>query len=122
VTEPRGRVDQVLLTTRRFGESWLVTERQDLTQIDGLVHLSLAPRGYKADGLALRLPDFEIRFRRGTLFLPPESLGPTALVFVGEATVRFTPRPETEKEQLRQFCGRRELVADVRGAFIRIHP
>ncbi len=44
------------------------------------------------------------------------------LVFVGEGTVRFRPRVETERNQLRHFGGRPELVETVRSAFVRIHP
>jgi hypothetical protein len=122
VTEPRGRVEQAVFTLREKGGGWSLVQRQTVAEIDGLVHLSLGRQGYRADGKTLKLPDFELQFRRGTLFLPPASLGPTALVFVGEATVRFSPGPNTEREQLRQFCGKRELVERVRAAFIRIHP
>jgi peptidase M1-like protein len=122
IAEPRGRVEQVIFTIEPGADGWAVTDRQTVSQIDGLVHLSLGPQGFRADGLRLKLPDFELLFRRGTLFLPPASLGPTALVFVGEATVRFVPGPAMEKEQLRQFCGRPELVETVRAALVRIHP
>jgi hypothetical protein len=122
ITEPRARVEQVVFTVEFGSDGWVVTDRQTVSQIEGLVHLSLGPDAYRADGLAVQLPDFELRFRRGTLFAPPANLGPTAIVFVGEATVRFSPGPDTEKEQLRQFCGRTELVERVRAAFIRIHP
>ena len=40
---------------------------------------------------------------RGTLFTSPVGVGPTVLVFVGEGTVRFRPRVETERNQLRQL-------------------
>ena len=59
---------------------------------------------------------------RGTLFTSPVSVGPTVLVFVGEGTVRFRPRLETERNQLRHFGGRPELVENIRSAFVRIHP
>jgi hypothetical protein len=121
IAEPRGRVEQVIFTIEPAEDGWVVTERLTVSQIDGLVHLSLGP-AFRADGLSLKLPDFELLFRRGTLFTPPASLGPTALVFVGEATVRFVPGPATEKEQLRQFGGRPELVETVKAAFVRIHP
>ena len=122
ISEPRARVEQVVFTIQPGGEGWAVTDRETVSQIDGLVHLSLGPQSYKADGLTLQLPDFEMRLRRGTLFMPPVNLGPTVLVFVGEATVHFKPGPETEREQLRQFGGRPELVETVRAALIRIHP
>jgi hypothetical protein len=122
ISEPRGRVEQVVFTIEPGADGWAVRERQTVSQIDGLVHLSLGPQAFRADGLSLKLPDFELIFRRGTLFTPPANLGPTALVFVGEATVRFVPGPATEKEQLRQFAGRPELVENVKAAFVRIHP
>ncbi|PYQ46285.1 MAG: hypothetical protein DMF77_01320 [Acidobacteria bacterium] len=121
IAEPRGRVEQVVFTLDRGPDGWAVIGRQTVSQIDGLVHLALGP-AFRADGLVFHLPDFEMRIRRGTLFLPPPSLGPTVLVFVGEATVRFAPGPPTEQEQLRQFSGRRELVETVHAAFVRIHP
>jgi hypothetical protein len=121
ITEPRGRVEQAVFTFERGADGWVVTDRQIVSQIDGLVHLSLGP-AFRADGLSLHLPDFDVRFRRGTLFLPPATLGPTVIVFVGDASVRFSPGPPTEKEQLRQFSGRTELLETVHSLFIRIHP
>jgi len=44
------------------------------------------------------------------------------IVFTGEGTVRINPRPPTEKDQLRQFSGRPELVERVQAAFVRLHP
>ena len=122
ITEPRGRVEQWLFTVERRGAGWLIVGRDDVGVIDGLVHLSLDPKGYQADGLTLRFDDFSLEMRHGTLFTAPVSVGPTALVFVGEATVRFRPWLETEREQLRQFGGKPELVDRVRVAFVRIHP
>ena len=122
IAEPRGRVEQAIFTIERGPDGWAVTGRNVVSQIDGLVHLTLGPQGFRADGLSLRLPDFELRFRRGTLFMPPPTLGPTVLVFIGDGTVRFTPGPPTEQEQLRQFSGRPELVESVRAVIVRIHP
>lgn len=122
VSEPRGRVEQWRLVFERKTAGWLVTRREVLGSVEGLFHLSLDPGGFKADGLALRLEDLEIRFLHGTLFTSPASLGPTAMVFVGEGTVRMKPRPAAEQEQLHQFCGARELVERISRVFIRIHP
>jgi hypothetical protein len=36
--------------------------------------------------------------------------------------VRFKPTPEAEREQLRLFCGRRELVAHVKSVCVRLNP
>ncbi len=122
IQEPRGRVEQHTFLLEAKAGSWAIRAREAVGRIDGLVHLSLDPDGYRADGLTFQFEDFELRMERGTLFLAPENLGPTVAVFAGEGTVSFRPQPETEREQLRQFTGRPELKDRVRLAFVRIHP
>ena len=122
ITEPRARVEQwVYLVERRAGR-WALVGRQPAGAVEGLVHLSLDPAGFRGEGLSLRLPDFELRMRRGTLFTTPAAVGPTGLVFIGEGTVRVSPTPPAEQEQLRQFGGKREMEQEVRAVFVRIHP
>ena len=122
VREPRGRVEQWLLTAERGESGWRLVARESVGLMDGLVHLSLDPAGFQAAGLRFELEDFVLEMRQGTLFTSPQELGPTALVFVGKGTMRFRPRPETEQDQLVQLSGRPELVEDVQRAFVRIHP
>ena len=121
-TEPRARLEQWAFVMGRRGEAWAFVKRESLGQIEGLVHLSLDPAGYRADGLTFRFEDFELQMHHGTLFGSPAMVGPTLFVFVGEGTVRFQPAPHTEREQLRKFTGRPELVERVETAFLRIHP
>ena len=121
-TEPRARVRQWRFRMERRGERLAIVEREELGQVDGLIHLSLDPQGFRADGQVVRLEDFELRLEKGTIFTAPADLGPTALLFVGEGHVRVSPRPPAEKEQLRQFCGQPTLVDKVGAAFIRLHP
>lgn len=122
VTEPRARVMEAVFKVVRDGEGWALADREERPGIDGLMHLSLAPQAYRGDGIKLRFDDLELDLERGSLFTSPTSLGPTAVVFVGRATARFRPRPEEEKEQLRQFSGRRELDEKVSRFFLRLHP
>ncbi|HEY3122200.1 MAG TPA: M1 family aminopeptidase [Vicinamibacteria bacterium] len=122
VTEPRARADEWSYLLERTDRGWRVVGRHPQGDVDGLVHLSLDPRAYRADGLTLRLEDFELRMVHGSLFTSPASLGPTVLVFVGEGSVRVSPRPAAEREQLRQFSGSPEMVERVTAAFARIHP
>ena len=122
ITEPRGRLEQWIFEAERSPAGWTFVRRESLPGVEGLVHLSLDPQAYKADGLTIRLEDFELRLLRGSLFTTPPSLGPTMLLFVGEADVVVSPRPPSEREQLRQFCGAPELKERVRAAFIRLHP
>jgi Peptidase family M1 domain len=120
--EPRARVADWRLSLARRERGWAIVSRDELGAVDGLVHLSLDPAGFKADGLAIKLEDFELKFHRGTLFFSPPSLGPTLLIFAGDGEVRFRPQPAAEREQLRQFCGSEELHDRVGAAFLRIHP
>ncbi len=122
IQEPRGRVEQHVLVIEARGGAWRIVKREAVGRIDGLVHLSLDPQGFRAGGLKIQLEDFELDMHSGTLFMAPENLGPTLAVFVGEGTVTFRPRPETEREQLRQFVGKPELKHTVKTAFLRIHP
>ena len=122
ILEPRGRFDQFVFVFEKRAGRWAIVGREQVGRVDGLVHLSLDPAGYRADGLRFQLEDFELEMAKGTLFTSPASLGPTLAVFVGEGVVRFRPSPPTEREQLRQFCGRPELVTRVESAFVRLHP
>ncbi|MBN2371085.1 MAG: hypothetical protein JXO72_11430 [Vicinamibacteria bacterium] len=122
IREPRARAEQCLFRLKRRPGGWAIEERETLNQVEGLVHLGLDSTGRRADGLELKLEDFELRMHRGTLFSASPGIGLTAFVFVGEGRVRFTPRPQSEQEQLRQFCGRRTLDVRVRRVFVRLHP
>ena len=122
VEEPHGRLEEWSFIAEREPGGWRLRRREAVGLVDGLLHLSLDPGGFRADGLTLRLEDFSLEMRRGTLFTSPPSVGPTALVFIGKGQVRFRPRPQAERRQLEIFCGRQELVEKVERAFIRINP
>ncbi len=122
VTEPRGRYQRWLLGLSRGPEGFRLVGRQFAGELDGLLHLSLDPQGYRAGGLTLTLEDFVLRLSRGTLFMSPAEVGPTVLVFVGEGKVLISPRPATERRQLELFCGRPTMATSIRSAFIRLHP
>ena len=122
VGEPFGQLLRGSFELTRRPEGWRVASRRWFDSGETLVHLSLDPRGYKAGGHVLRLEDFELRMESGSLFTSPEAIGPTLLVFVGEGTVKFLPRPDSEKEEMRRYCGRTELVEKVRAFLLRIEP
>jgi hypothetical protein len=121
-TEPRARVQLWRYRVERRGERFALVRRDEVGQVEGLVHLSLDPKGFRADGLSVQLEDFELKMERGTIFTSPPELGPTLLLFVGEGQVHVSPRPPAERDQLRQFCGQPELVERVNTVFLRLHP
>jgi hypothetical protein len=121
-TEPRAEVSYWRLAAERRAGRWAIVSRQDAGHVEGLVHLSLAPGARRARGVSLRLEDFDLAMEDGALFSSPESLGPTAFVFVGRGRVRFSPSPRAEREQLRQFSGAPAIDRAVDWAFFRLHP
>jgi hypothetical protein len=88
---------------RAAGRWWAASPRAAST---GSSTSPSTPRASAPDGLTLRLPDFELRMDRGTLFTSPPAVGPTALVFVGEGTVRVSPDAAREQEQLPAVRGK----------------
>ncbi len=120
--EPGARVVFWSLQLERRAAQWRITSRQEGGQMEGLVHLSLAPQAFRARGLSLRQKDFELLFEDGTLFSSPEEVGRTLLVFVGHGRVRFKPGPAAEAEQLRQFSGEPLIDREIDWAFLRMHP
>ena len=114
------QITRVKLAPREDG--WRIVARDAAGTVDGLIHLSLDPKGYRADGLRLKLEDFELEMREGTIFSSPQAVGPTVLVFVGDGMLHFTPRPPAEREQLRAYSGQPQMVRKVRTAFVRLHP
>jgi hypothetical protein len=123
INEPWGRVEQVLVRLEKSDAGvWTVASEEVLDRLDGLAHLSLDPHGLTVNGQVLRLPDFELTMKSGTLFTSPDTLGRTVLVFAGEGRVHFQPEPPVEREQLRKYCGRAALDRDVHLAFVRVSP
>ena len=120
--EPRGRVAYARLRAERRDGRFVLVGRTDAGSVDGLVHLSLDEAAYRVRGATLKLEDFELRMESGTLYQTAAAIGPTGLVFLGKGHVVFTPRPESEREQLRQYAGRTTLEQPVSWAFARVHP
>jgi hypothetical protein len=122
VNEPRARVVFWTLHVARRPTGFAIVSVERTSQMEGLMHLSLGPRAFRAKGVSLRQHDFELRLEDGTLFTSPDEVGPTLIVFVGKARVRFTPGPAAEREQLRQFSGKPTLERQVDWAFVRMPP
>ncbi len=120
--EPNGHLAYWRLTAERGPGGWRFVRRSDTSAVDGLVHLSLSHRAWRARAVSLRLVDFELRLEDGTLFSNPKPLGPTVLVFVGRGRVRVDPQPKAEREQLRRFSGSATLDAPIKWCFVRIDP
>jgi hypothetical protein len=122
VNEPFARAQHHAFQIVRTGDGFVLRDRELLDQVEGFVHLTDKMDAFRADGRQLHLDDLEIEMRSGTIFLTPQPVGPTALVFVGDGRVRMTPRPKAEQQQLREFLGARSLDEHIKRAFMRLNP
>ena len=120
--EPHGRVGYWRLVAERRAAGFALVRRSLEGEVDGLVHLALAPEAWHARDLQLRFEDFELLLQDGVLYATSEDVGRTALVFVGRGSARFQPRPASEREQLRQFSGAPTLDTTIDWAYVRIPP
>src|SRR5262249_20379453 len=110
---------------RRAGAAapWQITDQEQVTSVEGLYHLSLNPtKQFDAHNLTIAAEDFELTVADGNVFAADTDQGVTALVLLGAGQMHFHPKPETEKGQVRIFCGKEALVTRFDAAFIRINP
>ena len=122
VNEPFARAQHYAFQLVRTDDGFALRGRELLDQVEGFVHLTDEMDAFRADGRHLHLDDLDIEMRTGTIFLTPQPVGPTALVFVGDGRARMTPRPKAERQQLREFLGATSLDEHIKRAFMRLNP
>jgi hypothetical protein len=121
----RARAATWRLDLKRTGTDarWRVADQEQLTSVEGLYRLALNPaKQYDAHDLTIAAEDLELELPQGTVFVAETDQGVTGLVLLGRGEMRFHPRPETEKGQVKIFCGKETLVAAFEAAFVRINP
>ena len=121
----RARISTWRLDVRRAaaGAPWLVADAERLTSVGSLYHLTLDPtKQYDAHDLTITAEDLQLTLANGSVFVAGTDQGVTALVLVGQGRMVFSPRPATEKGQVKIFCGSETLDTRFDAAFIRISP
>ena len=128
-TGNRGRIATWRLDIRRARgdalgrQPWRIQSEDRLASIEGLHRLSLqTDKQYAAHNLVLTAVDFTLRLPQGEVFVSETPEGVTALVLIGDGTLRFEPAPKEEKGQLRLFAGTDTLETPFTMAFVRINP
>ena len=105
------------------GHEWAIVDQQRLSSVDNLYRLGLDPsRQFTAHDLHIAAEDVDLTLADGSVFVADVDQGVTALVLLGRGTMSFHPTPDTEKGQVRIFCGRETLDARFDAAFIRLNP
>jgi hypothetical protein len=118
-----GRVATWQLDVQQRGDDLMIFDQQRLTSVERLYRLSLdGTRQFTAQNLAIHVEDFDITFDAGSVFVSSVEPGVTGLVLVGRGDMHFHPRPDTEKTQVRIFCGAERLDTPFTSIFLRVDP
>jgi hypothetical protein len=119
----RARVATWQLDIQRRVGPWQIIDQERLTSVENLFRLALdTSQQYSAANLSIKAEDLDVTLESGSVFLVPTDAGVTGLVLLGRGEMRFHPRPDTEKGQVKIFCGSETLVARFDVAFLRIDP
>ncbi len=119
----RGRVATWQLDLQRRDDGLSIYDEQRLSTVERLFRISLdADRQFSAANLRIHAEDVEVTLESGNVFTSTVEGGVTALVLLGRGTMRFHPKPDTERTQVRIFCGSETLEAPFTSAFIRLDP
>lgn len=122
---PKARVVTWRLDVRRAGEGqpWRIGDQERITGVESLYRLALHPaKQFDARDLRITAEDLELTLHEGSVFVAETDQGITGLVLLGNGTMRFHPAPETEKGQVKIFCGSETLESRFNSAFIRVNP
>ena len=108
---------------RETGEAPFTIAVQDqLTTVDGLHRLDLSStKQYRINNLVVRGEDLTLTIPQGTAFVAEADSGATAFVLMGQGEMRFTPKPGSEKGQIRLFAGEESLRTPFNIAFVRVN-
>lgn len=119
----QGRVATWQLDLQQRDEGLSIFDEQRLSTVERLFRISLdADRQFAATNLQIHAEDVDVTLESGNVFASSVEGGVTALVLLGRGTMRFHPKPDTERTQVRIFCGSETLEAPFTSAFIRIDP
>ena len=105
------------------GSGWRIAHQDRTGAVEGLYDLALNRSArFDAAGLTIGSEDLTLRMTQGSAYPAETDRGVTGLVLIGRGRMRFTPRPEAERGQLRIFAGAEELDAEFGAAFVRVNP
>jgi len=102
---------------------WAIVDEERISSVENIFRLSLTPtKQYAARQLKISAEDLDLTLTDGSVFVSEIDSGVTALVLLGRGTMNFHPAPDTEKGQIRIFCGNDALETAFTAAFVRINP
>lgn len=103
--------------------SWRIVRSEGSTSIGGIYRLRLnTDTQFAARNFQVTSEDFALTLQDGAVFQVECDDGITGLVLVGRGEMRFSPKPDTERGQLRIFSGSETLITPFETAFVRLNP
>ena len=107
----------------RSPAAWGIVSGRQLSLVEGLHRLQVDPmRQFAARDLELLSEDLALTLLDGTVFTINSERGTTGLVLLGRGEFTFSPRPETERNQVRLFSGEETLATSFDVAVVKINP
>jgi len=125
---PRARAASWRLDVKRVGAAgtpreWAIAEEEALSSVENLYRLGLdTTKEFVAHNLKVSAEDIDLTLVDGTVFVAGTDQGVTGLVLLGSGTFNFHPAPDTEKGQVRIFCGAESLETKFAAAYLRLNP
>jgi hypothetical protein len=124
----RARVATWRLDVKRVGDAgsddeWRVIDEERLSSLENLYRLALNPaKQFSAQNLKISVEDLDVVLNEGSVFVSDVDFGVTGLVLMGKGTISFHPDPQTEKGQVKIFCGSETLDTTFDTLFVRLNP
>ncbi len=124
----RARVATWRVDVRRTGQpgtpqEWTISDEERVSSMESLYRVGLnATKQFSAKDLHVAAEDIDLTLAEGSVFVADIDAGVTALVLLGHGTINFHPEPQTEKGQVRIFCGSEALETGFDAAFVRVNP
>ena len=97
----------------------LAQSRRVVSSVGGLYRLRISEAGIPVQNASLKHFDTTLRMSQGKIFLITAAGEVAGFVFVGDATLEFTPGDPKEQQQLTLFCKQKRLVTPVTSFYIR---
>ena len=117
------RIDIKRIADPGAGREWAIVEEEELSSVENLYRLSVNPaKRYTARNLKISSEDIDLTLIAGSVFVADIDQGTTALVLMGDGLLNFHPTPDTEKGQVKIFCGAEALETKFEAAFLRVNP
>ena len=116
----RARVSTWQIDVKLTNGAWRIEDQEAVSAIDNLHRLGVNPRKqFTARNFSVRAEDLELTLAEGSVFVVEIDETVTALVLVGRGDMRFSPKPQTEREQVRIFAGAEVLEGRFDAAYVR---